>query len=474
MFLRAALGAGAATAVGSVLGAPAAGDPVTSGSGGMPDWEGLRRGLRGRLLLPWEPDYFPAKLLHDTRFDAMLPAAVVRAADEDDVSAAVSFAAAHHLTVAPRGGGHSYVGASAADRTLVLDLRDLNAVRLDSGNAHLGGGALIAQAQDALGAHGRTIPLGTCPTVGVTGLALGGGIGVDSRARGLTCDRLLGARVVLPDGTKAEVSATDHPDLFWALRGGGRCAVVTELTVATHPAESKDLTRLSFPGEAAARTLLGWANWLATASRAQWANVEVRADGHGGVACVVLLVGPAGTGSGAAAGLARAIGAQPTTAETRTLEHAATALELAGGTRTPSRTSLAAGSDVLTDLTPDAADALVAAVTDRSRTGGSGGALVDPLDGAVRDIPANATAFPWRTHTALVQWIVYNPTDHAAATEWIARAHHRVGPHSAGGYLNYPEVGHPAHRYLAGNHARLRDIANTIDPDHRIGVHPAL
>lgn len=106
MFLRAALGAGAATAVGSVLGAPAAGDPVTSGSGGMPDWEGLRRGLRGRLLLPWEPDYFPAKLLHDTRFDAMLPAAVVRAADEDDVSAAVSFAAAHHLTVAPRGGGH--------------------------------------------------------------------------------------------------------------------------------------------------------------------------------------------------------------------------------------------------------------------------------------------------------------------------------------------------------------------------------
>ncbi|WP_405167591.1 FAD-binding oxidoreductase [Nocardia sp. NBC_01499] len=466
-FLLGALGAGAAALVGSglTLSGNAAAQPPLAGV----DWEPLRRQLRGRVLLPWESEYLSAKLLPNTRFDSALPAAVIQVASVEDVQAAVTFAREHRLRVTARNGGHSYVGASAADGIVVLDLRQLNDVRYDSGQAKIGAGALTSTVYETLARSDQSLPAALCPGVGLTGLTLGGGIGVESRAYGLTCDRIVSAQVVLADGSVVETSATDRPELFWALRGGGaRVGIVTSLTMSTIPAVTKDIVRMTFPGESAARVLAGWAQWLRTADRDTWGRVELNTDG-GALTCRTWLVGADGAGKSAAAALVRSFGVEPLTSSNRRVGLLDRVIDLAGeGGMTPGRTAFAAGSDILEEISAEVADAIVGAIVERSRSGRPGNLHVSPLDGAVQDVSSDATAFPWRRHTAVVQWAEYKLTDYVSARNWIDRAHERVAGHSAGAYFNYAEPSGTGQRYFAGNLNRLREIRMSVDPDNRI------
>ncbi|MFX0573829.1 FAD-binding oxidoreductase [Nocardia nepalensis] len=443
-FLRGALGAGAAMA-----------------SSGFFAWPGIAAGqqtdLRGRVLKPGDAEYVSAKQLFDTRFDDNTPAGIVRVASVEDVRAAVRFAAESGLQVTPRGGGHSYVGASAADATLVIDMRELNDVRYDSGRVTVGAGASVSAVRTELQRFGQTLPLGTCPTVGITGLTLGGGIGVESRRYGLSCDRIDSATIVLPDGESAAVCATSDPDLFWALRGGGgRLGVVTSLTFLTCPATPEYTVRLTFPPDRITRVITGWADWLSTANRTAWANIEVSTDGHGALECVVMLVCAEGTEAEHTATLTAATGSNPLTVDHLDAMNAVADVDLPRGCRI-------AGSDVLVDISTDVAERIVETVAALSDV--SGRVLIDPLDGAVRDLPGAATVFPWRNHTAVLQWIVDGPAD---ATHWIAQAHRNLGSHSAGAYVNYLEPSDSPRRYFADNLDRLRRIRAAVDPDNRL------
>src|SRR5437867_1529068 len=135
-----------------------------------------------------------------------------------DVVRAIAHAAATGDRVVPRGGGHCFAGRSSRDG-IVLDLSGLDAISVaDNGIATIGAGARLAQVYSALHASGRTLPAGCGPTVGIAGLTLGGGLGLLGRMHGLTCDRLVGAQVVLADGSVAECDDDHEPDLFWALR----------------------------------------------------------------------------------------------------------------------------------------------------------------------------------------------------------------------------------------------------------------
>lgn len=423
--------------------------------------------MQGTLSLLGEDDYRSATQLFDPQFDSQTPAAVVRATGEPDVPAAATFARDHRLPVAVRAGGHSYVGASASTGALVIDLRGLSGITLDGDLVTIGAGATARAVLTALDASGRSLPLGTCPTVGVAGLTLGGGIGVDSRRYGLACDRLVSANVVLPEGGSAQASATQLPGLFWALRGGGATAgIVTSLTYRTCPAESRDIVRLSFPAGAAAQVLAGWARWQPTAARTVWSNVEISSVA-GELGCAVLVVTPAGQGTAAGAALTAAAGVTPTGINRRTLDHMAAADDLGGGSTTP-RSTKVAGSDVLAQLTPGVASTIVDIVTARSRAGASGYVLVDPLDGAVSDTAADASAFPWRAHAATLQWIVDAPDDPAGARDWITAAHRTLGPASAGAYANYIEPQADPARYYADNADRLRTLRRRLDPDSRL------
>ncbi|WP_280267085.1 FAD-binding oxidoreductase [Nocardia wallacei] len=430
-------------------------------------WDALRTCLRGTLTLPDDAEFGSATALFDPQFDTGTPAAAVAAATPDDVRAAVTFARAQGLAITARAGGHSYVGASATTGALVVDVRGLREITLDGDLVTVGAGATTFPVLSELARSGQALPVGTCPTVGLAGLTLGGGIGVDSRRYGLTCDRLVAADLVLPTGATARASADELPGLFWALRGAGPATgIVTALTYRTCPATPRDILRLSFPGESAGRVLAGWARWLAAAPRTVWANVEVSAA-DGSLGCAVQIVAVAGEGARAATDLAAAVAVAPASVDHRTLEPLDAALRLGGG-ETASRSTKVAGSDVSADLSPAVAETIVEIVRTRLRSGATGYVLVDPLDGAIRDIPADATAFPWRDHTASLQWVVEAPDDPEAARRWIRDAHRALGAASSGAYVNYLEPDQPPERYYGANLARLRELHRTVDPDSRL------
>jgi FAD/FMN-containing dehydrogenase len=194
------------------------------------------RGFVGRIVEPADPDYDAARSVWNGAVDRR-PAAVAYATDADDVSSAVRAATAIDLPFTVRSGAHSVSGRSLRDGALCLDLRGLNAVSVDAvtRTVRVGGGTLLGELDAATQAHGLAVPAGQISHTGVGGLTLGGGVGWLMRKHGLTIDSLQGADVVLADGRTVRADSERHPDLFWALRGGGGdFGIVTEFEFRAH------------------------------------------------------------------------------------------------------------------------------------------------------------------------------------------------------------------------------------------------
>ncbi|MBP2369231.1 FAD-binding oxidoreductase [Pseudonocardia parietis] len=197
----------------------------------------LRARMTGTVVAPDDPGYDEARRVWNGAIDHN-PALVARCADVEDVVTAVDHARSCGLEIAVRGGGHHVAGLSAGNGTLVIDLRSLNAVIVDPAarRVRAGGGALLRDVDAATQEHGLAVPSGEIGHTGIGGLTLGGGMGWLTRRYGLTIDHLLGAQVVLADGRVVRASADEHPDLFWALRGGGgNFGIVTEFEFAVVP-----------------------------------------------------------------------------------------------------------------------------------------------------------------------------------------------------------------------------------------------
>jgi len=462
-FLR---GAVSALATGAVFGtARAAAD---QGIG----WNNLASSIGGHVLLPANGTQFvAAKEVFNSFYNSSTPAAVVAVASQSDVQRALSFAKANNLKVAPRGGGHSYVGASTASGALVLDLRGLpGGATFDPGSntVTVAPATSVQAVQQALAAAGRALPTGSGPTVGIAGLALGGGIGADSRRAGLTCDALQWATVVLPSGDVVTASATDHPDLFWGLRGGGggNFGVTTSMTFSTFETGSSDLVWLDFAPASAMQVLAGWQSWLSTADRNSWAMVDLSV-GSTKANCRVLATCPAGAGPGVVTSIKSAIGLSPSATQNKTLSHADLMAYLAEGSPSSSPRAFVAGSDVIGTLNSSAAHAIATAIGQWPASGaGQASVIAKPLGGAVGDVATGDTAFPWRTESAILEWYVEPASNEvAAANKWVASAHQAVQQYSMGGYVNYLEANTSASRFFSGNLSRLTTVRQQYDPN---------
>jgi FAD/FMN-containing dehydrogenase len=459
------------------------------------DWRSLRRALTGTLRRRGAAGYDTERLLFDRRFDAVEPTAIARVAGADDIAHCVAFSRRFDIPLRVRSGGHSYIGGSTGTG-LMVDLRSLASVAVDAsgGTATVGAGAALVDVYNELALRGVSVPAGSCPSVGVSGLALGGGIGVVARQYGLTCDRLVSADIVTAGGEQLTCSESSHSDLYWALRGGGGSfGVVTSLTLTTHPADPLAHAYVTWPWSAAAQVVAAWQPWATAAPNSLWSSVHVLAtDGSGAptVSVAAVMVG-------SSASLQQHIGAlvqtvpTPTTVNfvgsasyeaTMMLESGCSTLsvtachvadETPGGTLP--RDAFVAGSDFFADPIPAAGiDALVAAVAARQSDPrlGAGGASLDVLGGAVDSVAGDATA--WAHRGALfdaqytASWGATPGNGPLARNQHsLAAMHGTLRPYARGdAYQNYADdtLHNPQHAYYGTNLSRLVEVRRTYDP----------
>jgi hypothetical protein len=465
-FLR---GAAGALAIGAAFGSGRIGSVRATAAPNPSGWDGLSTAIGGKVLLPDSPQFATAKQVFNTNYNGFTPAAIITPTSPADLQRAMVFATAHNLKVAPRGGGHSYVGASTANGAMVLDLRQLPGdINYDAstGQVTVTPATSLYAMHQALAAAGRGIPTGTCPSVGAAGHALGGGLGAQSRHAGLLCDQLTSASVVLPSGQVVTASGASNPDLFWALRGGGggNFGVTTSLTFATFPTKDVDVVNLNFPPQSFAQVLVGWQNWLRSADPNSWALADSTTDATG-THCRIMATCPAGSGSSVASAIISAVGMQPAGTENHTFNYLDLVKYLAVGNLNPSPLGYVGGSDVFQTITPAAAQGIASAVDAFPRGAGRMLAIMHALDGALASVAPGATAFPWRQQSSLVQWYVETSGDPSAATSWLNTAHQAVRPYSVGGYVNYLEPNQPASRYFGPNLSRLTAARQKYDPN---------
>ncbi|MFF3375476.1 FAD-binding oxidoreductase [Streptomyces sp. NPDC002680] len=479
---------------------PATTTPLTSTSASAPaNWTALGRDLDGPLVRPGDASWPAARQLYNTRFDGLKPAAVAYVSHADDIRTALSYARAHSVPVAIRNGGHSYAGWSSGNGRLVIDVSKLNRVRASGGTAVVGAGSKLIDVYRALTARGVTIPAGSCPTVGVSGLTLGGGHGVVSRAYGLTCDSLTQATLITADGRELTANASENKDLFWALRGAGNgnFGVVTELHFRTHPAPQAVSAYMSWPWRKAAAVMKAWQEWGPTQPDEIWSSLHV-ANTAGGTPTISISAFSLGTYTelqNAVDRLADRIGspAASVSLKRRSYEESmevyagcssfATDAQchLPGSTpgRSPQgalgRETYAARSDFYDrSLSTAGIQTLLAQMT--SVRGGSGSIAFTALGGAVNRVSTTATAFVHRRSRMLAQYIVSwrAGTTGGTAQSWLTKAHRSMSPYASGAaYQNYtdPTLKNWREAYYGDAATRLTKLKHEYDPN-RVFTYP--
>ena len=223
----------------------------------------------GELIGQDDPGYEDARKVYNGMIDRR-PALIVRCTSAADVARAIGFAREHDLLLAVRGGGHNGAGLGTCDDGLVIDLSPLNQVQVDpeARTVTVGGGCTWGEVDRATNEHGLATPSGIISTTGVGGLTLGGGLGHLTRKCGLTIDNLLEAEMVLASGEVVRVNADEHPDLYWAIRGGGgNFGVVTSFKFRLHKIDTIFGGPTFWPVEAAEDVLSAYREFLPSAPR---------------------------------------------------------------------------------------------------------------------------------------------------------------------------------------------------------------
>ncbi|WP_329050313.1 FAD-binding oxidoreductase [Amycolatopsis sp. NBC_01488] len=448
----------------------------------MTAWEALRGW--GELRFPGDSG-FAAVTPVNRRFAATRPAAVLTVTSAADVARAVEWARAESVPVAVRGGGHSYAGHSAGPG-LLLDLGRLSGIRVEDGTGRVtvGGGTPMKALYAGLRPWDLTFPLGNSDTVGIGGLTLGGGVTTISRAHGLTCDALVSTDIVLASGEVVTASASEHPDLFWACRGGGggNFGVNTSFTFQARPAPAGSTCVVLWAWPHAVEVLAAMQEIMLAAPEEFSARIGVaRSAGEDGVVSVVgHHLGPASDLWELLAPAFAVAAPDRVDIEDRDFWAAASFLH---------HSSEGGAFAVRTRCAPHAlADAgLEALVRAVEKWPGSGnpdgaGAALFAWGGAIGRVPVADTAFPHRDTKFLLSldtsWTERDTPDVVRANlDWLHALHAETGEFAPdASYVNFtdPDLEDWRGAYYGPNAARLAEVKRRYDPDRFFSFPQAL
>ena len=430
----------------------------------------LRHSLAGNIIIPADAEYETARRGYNALVDRR-PAVIARCVSANDIAVAFDFARAHRLEVAVRGGGHNPAGHCVCDGGLVIDLSRMRTVEVNAETriAHSDGGSTWLDFDVATQAFGLVTPGGVVVSTGVAGLSLGGGIGHLTAQYGLTCDNIIGAELVTPDGIVIHASADQNPDLLWGLRGGGgNFGVVTRLEFRLHPLEQVVGGRLLYRGADVREALLRFRDVMTRSPRDLSCQVSLALDES---LQPVLEIFPCYTGS------------EPDPEELQALRSAPGLVE--DGVRTHTFLDQQRVIDsaygenrhywkghFVRELSDELLDELLRLIVALGRP--PGGLMIESLHGAPMntDAPPAAVGFRHAAYNVSVLSVWKDPVLDAEQINWARESAAAIEPwsFSGGGYVNYMQADEPIERVRATFGAetfdRLQRLKRQYDPNN--------
>lgn len=468
------------------------------------DLDTLGAALQGELILPGSARYDSARVLFNAAYDYIRPIAIVRAATIADVQAAVNVARDNLVQIAIRGGGHSFAGYSTGPGIL-LDMSQLNSVSVDLGaeTVRVGAGGKLIDITAELASTNLAIPSGWCPTVGVAGLALGGGIGKLTRLYGLTCDSLLGLDLVTADGRTMRADPDNNPDVFWACRGGGggNFGVVTALDFQLQPVDfTCNRFEWTWPWSARTAAFEAFQQWILSTPRAATGTFTFTTAPPGSatprVETDAVLFGPPAEAERMVAEFEASVGTPPDSRSEDAVDYLTlqkdtfckdvSIAQCRWNSQSPigalDRNGNSTKSQFIDGTWPSAAVDILAEHLERRQADptltrepfgdNKGKVWIEVMGGAVTDVGPEATAFAHREASFAVQYQSRwspdaAPRVRAANVAWLRDVYAAMGPfHNGTAYVNYPDpdLGTWAGQYYGGNYSRLTEVKGRVDP----------
>jgi FAD/FMN-containing dehydrogenase len=490
-------------AVGAAVGLGACGGSSKSATG-RPHGELARLAgrLQGRVVVPGSPGYNDARRVFNARYDRVRPAAIVEAASAEDVARTLAFVRETDAQFVMRTGGHSMAGYCTGPG-IVLDVSRLDRIAVDSSGtrARVGPGVSLIQLLTQLGNVRRVVPAGTCPTVAINGLTLGGGIGHMTRKYGLTLDLLRSVELIDAEGRRLTADEHTHPDLFWASQGGGggNFGVVTGLEFELVPLPPV-VTRYAFrwPWSHRAQAFAAWQEW-SVVSPPEFQDYMLFSTGGTAAATPYLelsgmYLGPEAKATPHLDGLLANVGVSPSSRQADTTDYV-TAVKDVFCRAVPvqqclpepvgkvPRWGLSIKSTFVDGVWPaEAVDVISEWLERRQRDplmtrlpveSNLGKIWFDALGGAVSSVPPQATAFVHRQAASCAQyqsrWNVDAPAAvRAANIAWLEGFHAAMSKWNRGAYVNYPDptLDDYAEQYYGANLPRLQTVKRAYDSDN--------
>jgi FAD/FMN-containing dehydrogenase len=426
------------------------------------------------VITPDHPDYDQARTV---TYGDMLrrPGLIVRVAGPADIATAIAHARDNGLELAVRSGGHSGGGFSSTEGGLVIDVRGLKQIEIDpeTRTAWAGSGVTATELTQALAPHKLIVGFGDAGTVGISGITLGGGVGYLSRKHGLTIDSLLAAELVTADGKVLEVDATSHPDLFWALRGGGgNFGVVTRLKFQLHPLPAFTGGMLLLPATAATITGFVTAAEEAPEALSSIANVMpappmpfLPAEAHGKMV-IMGMMAFAGDDDAAQAALA------PFRALAKPLADFVKPGPYAGmyPPEDPNYHPTAVSRNLMMrEIGSDEANSIIGYLEESDAP--LRACQIRVLGGAVARVATDATAYAHRRSPIMVNLAAFyqGHADRPAKEHWLADFAKALHQGDDGAYVNFVNDEGPARvraAYPGATWDRLRQIKRRYDPEN--------